>query len=245
MQKTGLVIPCYNEASRLPGKTFMDFVSRQEAVSFCFVNDGSSDETLTVLKGLTSNNPDRIMVLDMPLNKGKAEAVRQGILFLHERKIFDVIGFWDADLSTPLEELGALLSHLQRNDRCLVAICSRVKRLGADIERKLTRHLFGRIFSTFSSKILRMPVYDSQCGAKVFRKEVVEILFGRKFVTKWLFDVELIARIRNHFGLGESLSLISEIPVSKWKDISGSKIRFSDYISVPVDLLKINTHYNK
>src|SRR5438132_292008 len=79
-----------------------------------------------------------------------------------------IIGYWDADLSTPLDQVDRLLAALRDDPQCRLAMGSRVKRLGADIMRRPSRHILGRIFATFASGILGFGVYDSQCGAKLF-----------------------------------------------------------------------------
>src|SRR5712692_6647932 len=121
---------------------------------------------------------------------------------------------------------------------------SRVKRLGSDIERNAARHYLGRIFSTFASQVLRLPVYDSQCGAKVFRSELTGVLFGDRFITRWLFDVEMLARLRNHLGRDVLLEAAIEVPLTAWREMGGAKLRMTDLIRVPFDLLKILSHYD-
>ncbi len=75
MQKTGIVIPCYNEADRLNVKAFAEFIKENEAIEFLFVNDGSTDETLRVLEGIRSISAENTIILDLKVNQGKAEAV--------------------------------------------------------------------------------------------------------------------------------------------------------------------------
>jgi hypothetical protein len=69
-------------------------------------------------------------------------------------------------------------------------------RLGAQIERSFVRHVLGRVFVTVASSLLKLYAYDTQCGAKLFRRDAVGSLFGGEFVSRWLFDIELYLRLR-------------------------------------------------
>src|SRR6266550_3704707 len=105
MQKTCLVVPCYNEALRLRTAEFVSFALAEQQLFLCLVNDGSTDGTRAVLDRIISRVPERSFCLDLQANNGKAEAVRQGLLYA-ARHVPEAafLGFWDADLSTPLSE---------------------------------------------------------------------------------------------------------------------------------------------
>lgn len=242
MQKTGVIIPCYEEASRLKVEAFTSYLSAAPHVNLLFVNDGSKDDTLKVLLKMKGMNAAQIDVLDLEENCGKAEAVRRGMMKLFEKNVFDYVGFWDADLATPLAEIDHLLQS-SSGGRKRIIMASRMKRLGAAVERTASRHIFGRIFSTFASIILKLPVYDTQCGAKLFHNSTAE-LFTESFVTKWLFDIEILARFRNKFGRATTLMEVVEVPVSSWQEIGGSKLRLKHLLKVPFELLKIRSRYN-
>src|SRR5262249_31669723 len=132
-----------------------------------------------------------------------------------------------------------------RSSQYVLSLGSRVKRLGSEIERNEARHYLGRIFSTAASRLLDLPVYDSQCGAKIFRTEVSAVLFGEPFVTRWLFDVEMLARLRNHIGRDGVLKRVIEVPLTAWREVGGSKLRLSSMLDVPIELLKIRARYRK
>src|ERR1700753_400816 len=97
-----VVVPCYNEAARFQPLRFSEFLAQDEQVDFLLVNDGSKDATLSVLETLRKKHPDRISVLDEQPNRGKAEAVRAGMLAAIAQQGVAVTGFWDAALATPL-----------------------------------------------------------------------------------------------------------------------------------------------
>jgi dolichyl-phosphate beta-glucosyltransferase len=242
MQKTGVIIPCYEEASRIRSEVFLNYLSVSPHVHFLFVNDGSKDDTLNILLKLKENKPEQIDVLDLQKNSGKAEAVRQGMLSLFAKESYAYIGFWDADLATPLNEIDHLLQFSNDGKRKIV-MASRMKRMGAQVERKPSRHIFGRVFSTFASTILKLPVYDTQCGAKLFHNSTAK-LFDHPFVTKWLFDIELLARYRNAVGVEVTLNSVVEVPINSWKEIGGSKLKLTHLLKVPFELLKIRNTYN-
>lgn len=243
MQKTCIVIPCYNESERLTLETFDMFIKAERNIDFLFVNDGSNDRTLQILQKFQTLHPNRVEVLNLEQNSGKAEAVRLGVVCVCEKNIYEFVGFWDADLATPLSEITNFLSQILNRPK-YIAIGSRMKRLGAVVERKRSRHLLGRVFSTFSSIILKMPVYDTQCGAKLFSCKLSG-LFTEKFITSWLFDIELLARYRNTYGISGALNDIIEIPVNSWIEKGGSKLKLKHMLKVPMELLSIHRKYNR
>lgn len=242
MQKTCIIIPCYNESERLDFIAFDTFLNNETRVDFLFCNDGSTDNTAGLIEKFCLKHPERVKLFNMPENSGKAEAVRCAMLQVCNNKEIDFVGFWDADLATPLNEITHFLSYLDQTNKTM-AIGSRMKRLGAVVERKRSRHLLGRIFSTFSSIILKLPVYDTQCGAKIFNREL-GFLFEEKFITSWLFDVEIIARYRNNKGIQGALNDIVEVPVNAWMEKGGSKLKLTHMIKVPLELLNIHFKYN-
>ncbi len=245
MHDVCLVIPCFNEERRLKVDDIAGFVGSAKRVRVCFVDDGSSDGTLRVLEALRTRLPGRIIVRHLERNGGKAEAVRQGVLHVSQSTPPAFIGYWDADLSTPLGELDRLIAALETSGERRLAIGSRVKRLGSSIERNELRHYLGRIFSTLASRLLDLPVYDSQCGAKLFRSDLAGVLFADPFVTKWIFDVELLARLRNHMGREGVLKAVIEVPLNAWREVGGSKLGLAHMIRVPIELLKIRSRYNR
>jgi hypothetical protein len=115
----------------------------------------------------------------------------------------------------------------------LMVFGARVRLLGRSIERRALRHYLGRAFATAASVALGMGVYDTQCGAKLFRvSPEIKAIFEPPFVTRWLFDVELIARlvqVRRGSGLPPTEKLIYEWPLPEWHHVAGSKVRPSDF----------------
>jgi dolichyl-phosphate beta-glucosyltransferase len=139
MQEVCIVIPCYNEARRLPAGDLLDFLGSSPRADLCLVDDGSIDRTFEALGELQAQEPLRVQVQRLQRNVGKAEAVRAGVLHAASRARFRFIGYWDADLSTPLGEVEGLLEALQRDNRCQLALGSRVKRLGSNAAPFATR----------------------------------------------------------------------------------------------------------
>lgn len=235
MQKTCIVVPCYNEGNRLNVACFEKFLKNQP-YSLCFVNDGSKDDTLAVVYSIKKANPGQVQIVDLSKNSGKAEAVRQGIFAALENPEYEYVGYLDADLATPLEEIDFLLSHF--SNEIDIVIGSRVKRLGSNIKRYAIRHYLGRVFATMASVTLDLEVYDSQCGAKIFRKEAAKKLFSRPFESKWLFDLEILYRFK--MANPEDFNrVILEVPLRTWQEQGDTRIKFFDFITAPLELFKI------
>lgn len=239
--ETLLCVPCYNESKRLDTAAFTAFARANPNVGLLFVNDGSTDDTLATLERMATDS-DNMFVLNLDKNSGKAEAVRRGMLYACENFQPTYAGFWDADLATPLDELPSFVKIISRNS--LDAVTGlRLMRLGAKVKRRLLRHLVGRFFATAAAAILHVNVYDTQCGAKLYNARIVPQLFAERFITRWFFDVEILARYIKTYGVEPANRNFYEFPVSTWEDVSGSRLKFRDFITVPVELWKIKRHY--
>ena len=253
-----VVVPCYNEAARLDTHAFRQFAAQGHPQRFLFVDDGSTDDTSEVLETLRRYSPQRFDVCRLPHNMGKAEAVRQGMLRALRSRV-DSVGFWDADLATPLEAIPQFCRILRRNPRMQMVIGVRLKLLGRSIERRIVRHCLGRIFARAASLVLGLPVCDTQCGAKLFRASPeVHALFQQPFYTNWVFDVELLARLihgrkagRKSAGAPPPLddsketveNCIYELPLDRWRDVAGSKVRARDFFKSFFELAHIYWSY--
>jgi glycosyltransferase involved in cell wall biosynthesis len=224
-----VVVPCYNEAARLDSARLLAALDELAWLSFVLVDDGSTDRTLALLHELAAQRPGRIRVLALPENRGKAEAVRQGVLEATRDGAWG-FGYWDADLATPLEELPRLKAALEEPEVRAV-LGSRVRLLGRAIERRAERHYIGRAYATVVSLILRLEVYDTQCGSKLFRNDAVTRgLFEQPFQTRWSFDVELLLRLSQAARAGKIGPLgrtCREVPLERWQDVPGSKLGLS------------------
>lgn len=245
-ERIAVVLPCYNEESRLAVGEFRRFLSDPHCVDLLFVNDGSRDATGARLNEIKQGWEGRVTVVNLPENRGKAEAVRTGMLHaIHTG--YPVVGFWDADLATPLAAVLDFHRVLRDDPRVEWVFGARVRLLGRSIERQTARHYLGRVFATATSRVLDLPVYDTQCGAKLFRvkPDLGEIL-ATPFTSRWIFDVELIARLiraRRESGLPQAEEIIYEYPLRDWQDVKGSKLKRSDFVRAALELAAIRREY--
>ncbi|MFT4801870.1 MAG: CheY-like chemotaxis protein [Flavobacteriaceae bacterium] len=240
----GVVIPCYNEEKRLLNKKFTKFIIKNSGYHLCFVNDGSKDKTLEVLNKLRKGREDFVTVYDCKKNGGKAKAVRLGILHMAKQDDLDYIGFLDADLSTDLADFDGLVSIIEKSKFKIVS-GSRISRIGANIKSGGVRKIISIIINFIIRKILKMEFNDTQCGAKIFHKDVIQIVFKEKFVTKWIFDVEIFKRIILHFGLKKAKEIICEKPLKRWIHVGGSKLSMRDSLKIVFQLGQIAWTYRK
>jgi glycosyltransferase involved in cell wall biosynthesis len=241
-----LVVPCYNEAHRLDSVSFRGFLAAHTDEHILFVDDGSRDGTRQVLERLCEGLEDRASVLALPHNCGKAEAVRAGVNQALEQFTPEIIGFWDADLATPISAVDDFLRVFHRYPEILMVFGARVKLLGRNVKRHAVRHYLGRVFATAVSTMLRLAIYDTQCGAKLFRvNEPLRSAFARPFLSKWVFDVEILARYLNFFSgdTDELARSVYEYPLEQWIDIAGSKVRPKDFLKAFVDIVRIRRTY--
>jgi dolichyl-phosphate beta-glucosyltransferase len=236
-----IVIPCFNEGESLLVDEYTNFIKGHSEVLVCFVNDGSSDKTIELLYSINDRHPKQVEVVNSEINLGKAEAVRKGFLHCNQKFDFSYIAYLDADLAVSLVECINLRKFCKQG--IVFSFGSRILRIGSVIERKWYRFLIGRVVATVISQILSLKVYDTQCGCKLFSKELSVQLFDTPYVSKWLFDIEIFFRMMELFGKEEALTKMIEIPITKWIDRGNSKVKFTYFFNLWYDLYKIRKKY--
>lgn len=235
--RTSIVVPCFNEAERIDLDRFADFAAQHPGFSFLFVNDGSTDQTREILQGLQARNPDWCELLDLDVNQGKAEAVRRGMIRASASNP-DAIGYFDADLATPLDALPRMVDVLRRRPETHLVMGARLRLQGHHIERKWSRHILGRSFALVASWTLGLSIVDTQCGAKLFRGgSQINPLFSEPFRSRWIFDIEILARLQQHCGRKQAAEQLYAFPLEAWREVPGSKLKSTDFIKAISELL--------
>ena len=246
MSKIILVIPCFDEVHRLQPEAFSRSLEEDHETDFIFVNDGSRDGTGKILDDLYEKGDGRIRVLNQPTNLGKAEAVRIGMNKALASEA-DYTGYFDADLATPLDEIARFRAVLDEKSSIQMVFGSRVQLMGRTIHRRPIRHYLGRVFATAVSQILGLAIYDTQCGAKLFRAgPQIQRIFEEPFLATWTFDVEIIARWRAGERSGDlppAQAILYELPLNTWVDVAGSKVRPWDFIRALQEIWQIRRRY--
>ena len=222
---TAIVVPCFNEAARFKADSFTQLAELVDHL--IVVDDGSTDSTPALLDSLAGSAPDgSIEVIRLAPNRGKAEAVRAGLQAAVAGGA-SIVGYFDADFATPVAELERLLAVITKDPQLDAVLASRVALMGHSIERKATRHYLGRLYATAASLALGVAVYDTQCGAKLFRvNDTLRAAIADPFPERWSFDVELLARLL-HPAPGVTpigADRIVEVPLTAWRDVGGSKL---------------------
>jgi glycosyltransferase involved in cell wall biosynthesis len=235
--KTGIIIPCYNEAERLDTLAFVNFILSEEDYHLCFVNDGSKDNTLEVLENIQRECPNQVSVIDVKNNKGKAEAVRAGARYLYNQNEVEFIGFIDADLSTDFRDFKKLVQSLK--DDSMLELVYGSRRKGGEIKRNFFRELLSNAIKSIIYLILGLPIEDTQCGAKVFRRSIIPVAYDKSFKTRWLFDVEIFIRLKHKFGKKTIMEVTQEQALERWIHVEDSKLGLKDSLMIPYKLMTI------
>jgi hypothetical protein len=159
------------------------------------------------------------------------------------------VGYFDADLATPLDEIAPMRRLMLDKPELHAVLGSRVALLGRSIRRTHRRHYLGRVFATAASMVLNLVVYDTQCGAKLFRNSAaIQEAFAEPFQSRWIFDVELLARLQSLHARGGFPALpgaVVEHPLQSWCDVEGSKVSPRDALHAAVELASIWQRYRR
>jgi glycosyltransferase involved in cell wall biosynthesis len=240
MPSIAIIIPCYNEGGRLDSARFTAFLKLQPSHLFVFVNDGSTDNTASVINAMAKEMPGQIWTLHLEKNKGKASAVSEGILFClrHPPDGFSLIGYMDADLSTGPDEMARIASIIKDN-HLDYGYGSRIKKMNAKIRRSSFRHFVGRVIATIIDSRFQLGIYDTQCGAKLFNTQLAEIITREPFHTKWLFDVEIFLRIHREKPSARG----EEIPLLSWMAGGNSKLGIWQAVTIAMEINSLFKNY--
>lgn len=208
-------------------------------VTLCFVDDGSNDGTGDLILPLVQKFKTRVFLKTIDRNSGKAFAVREGILDMYHSDSFEIIGFLDADLAAPPEEFIRLSDEFNKNRNLQIILGSRTKLSSWCIKKPYETALFSFLFALIVSVLLRTRFYDTQCGIKLFKREIILLLFEKPMVSNWIFDVELLFRIKRKMGRRGLNILVKEAGLQEYDHKPNSRIPFSKKICFPYELAKI------
>lgn len=241
--EAAIVVPCFNEADRLDVNAFIEFACRNPSFQFLMVDDGSRDRTEQILTELCDAYPEHFKLLALNKNSGKAEAVRRGMLVAGQSPVA-YFGFMDADLASPLDELHRIHDVLVRHSQINAVIGIRRRLLGHRVLRRPLRSWLGCRFSQVASWVLGLRIQDTQCGLKLFRKTPNTLaLFAEPFTSRWIFDVEIFARLISAEGNVAAANQLYELPLESWREVPGSKLKSSDFLKALGELVGIYTTY--
>jgi len=226
-----IVIPAYNESQHLPKSLEAienHFNIRNLTREILVVDDGSQDDTVQIVSDL-SNQITGLKVITNGRNRGKGFAVRRGML----EAIGNLILMSDADQSSPIEEMDKLLPPIQ-NGQTDIAIGSRaLEESLIDIHQPFYRERLGCFYNDLIQLFVLRGIKDTQCGFKLFRREVVRDVFPRMQLDGFAFDVEVLFVARK---LGYR---ISEIPIT-WRNDPDTRIKlFRHGSKMLADLFRI------
>lgn len=238
--KAAILIPCYNEEFRLKCEILKTYIEEKAAdFDFYFVNDGSTDKTSKIITDQIIFNSNNAYLIDLEKNIGKGNAIRRA-LFLIEKK-YKFYGFIDADLQIPLDQI-IRLQQVLNNTSSLIAITSR--NVFDGLKKFQIRSIISVLLVMLANGILKFPprIKDSQCGCKMFKAEVLEICFGKEFISGWLFDLEVLLRFRDAYP--DARDRLVEVPVSILEKSKNSKVILSENLRLVTELIKINARYN-
>jgi glycosyltransferase involved in cell wall biosynthesis len=240
----GIIIPCYNESDRLDINSFLDYAADNKHNILCFVNDGSSDATRSTLAKIKDYQHDNVRIYNVEENCGKAKAVQLGALHLYNDTRVNTIGFIDADLSTDFKDYDQLIFKMKCHKSLQVIYGSRAENGENNIKRDVVRGLISKIIRFIIFTITRLKIQDTQCGAKIFRRDIIPYVFDTEFKTRWLFDVEILLRLKRRFDISRFREMFLEKPLDNWVHMDGSKLGMKDAIQIPLNLLRIGYIYN-
>lgn len=228
--KLSIVIPVYNEEYRIKDTLYdiLGYLKKnnlEKESEIILVNDGSVDNSVELIYQIQQDIP-QIKLIDNKVNQGKGAVVRQGIL----ESIGDWILFMDADNSTNIKELDKFLQYQDDYD---VIIGSRdLPESQVVISQNLIKRILGDLGNLWIQLLLIGGIRDTQCGFKLFRKEVASQVFRILSMKRWSFDIEVLA-LAKHYKYK-----IKEVAI-EWKNDERSNVKWNDYIQVLIDTLII------
>lgn len=230
-----IIIPAYNEAARI-GQSLAD-VLRFSAdypggAEVIVVDDGSTDGTTKIVEGLLPSAGDRLKLIRHLANCGKGAAVHTGF----EATAGEIVLFTDADLSAPISEAPRLIEQLTTGVADFAIGSRALDRSRIRVQQSWLRRTMGRTFNRLVRLWTGLPIRDTQCGFKAFRRAPLAPIFAAQCLHGFAFDVELLY-LASRRGLR-----IREVPVT-WNHVADSRVALiGDSLAMFVELIRIRIH---
>lgn len=228
-----IIVPVYNEKKRLNNlRTIHTYLKNKKFTSeLVVVNDGSTDQTHSLLKKLSKEFP--FTIVSYKENKGKGFAVKTGMLTAKGNNRL----FTDIDLSTPIETCDIFI---KKFDKYQVIVGTRKhKKANVVIHQPKLREQMGKTYTVLVNKILQLHVSDFTCGFKYFSEEAADQIFSNVTTNRWSFDAEVVF-LAHHLGYKTT-----EIPL-EWSNESDTKVKLPrDAILSFMELMKIRINIIK
>lgn len=239
-KKAVLIIPCFNEDSRLQGQLISQFIS-DLGIDALFIDDGSTDRTVEMINALIVGKKDlfnkigiHVSVLSIPKNVGKTNAIRTGLLCGSKQGYSHAI-IQDIDFPyLSIDATNAINLGLQKEEHTIIS-GARVELAGSSVLRTPLRHWIGRTIATFIHIFITKNIYDPQSPCKVYNLNRVSPFLDSPFRTRWFGDLELIIRIRN---ANETISIF-EFPLTYWRDLPDGALGIRSSFKVILELCKL------
>ncbi len=233
-----VVIPVFNESKRWQADVLKSFLKSYPEAFLLFVNDGSSDNSIQLIGDMYNYYPERVVMLSNQHNIGKANSIRNGMLYACNHLTVDHIGYLDSDLSVSPIDLIEFSKTLSKVNAAAI-FGFRNMDDSNNVKRSFHRNMMGHLFRSFVKFFLRFTVIDSQCGAKLFNSELVRLIFSKPFQTRWLIDIEILMRLTSLYPQNNLTSLVIELPVSSFEDKKGSKLTPFELLRIITELFKL------
>lgn len=239
MFSLSIVIPCFNEEKRILSSTKIihEFLDKnlENKIEIIFVNDGSSDKTLSYIERINFKNSNhKKKIISYNKNIGKGYACKKGVL----ESDFEWILLCDADMAASPKQINKWFNEesIKKNDICYFGSRNHKDSI---IKSKINRKLIGRCLNILLYVFFKNRISDTQCGFKLFNKKYAKKIFGKLETYRFAYDIEIIQLLKiNDIK-------IKELPI-KWEHKAGSKISlFKDSLKMIIDILKIKYKKNR
>lgn len=222
-----LVIPAYNEESRLP-KTLTDAAAYLDRWGIDYrvivVDDGSRDQTSSI----ATPYGWRFSTLSQP-NGGKGSAVRRGLLAATGR----VVAFTDADLPYDLDSLKSAYEQVAASQADAVFGSRDMDESATLVERQFLRTLASSVFRGFVTCLVSRQIRDTQCGLKIFSRRAAREIFSRAKINGFAFDAEAVF-------LAHCLKLrIQKVPVTLINEYASTISLSRNAIPMLMDVMRV------
>ncbi|MBU0767033.1 glycosyltransferase [Patescibacteria group bacterium] len=233
-----IIIPAYNEEKRIREtlQSYIDFFRIQKVkVKILVVINKTTDDTPKIAQEF-SDKYDEIAFINLERG-GKGYALTEGFkLALNTES--ESIGFVDADMATRPEDFFKLVKMLESNNNIDGVIAARWRK-DSIIKNKnsIVRKLYSNIFNLLVRWLLFLDYSDTQCGAKVFKREAIEKVTPLLGIAQWAFDIDMLIKLKNNgFNIVETSTV--------WEDKAGSRLSNRAPIIMLISVIRLRLYYS-